>query len=191
MIDLKLFYNEFCEYLDGKIKWSKKKSEITKLVFNFFKERNQKENIPFIEKKEYMTIDYIWRYKMPEYSHDTIALALEHEVSVRKINDFLDDEVQHLIDIKAENKIGIFYPTAGDEKALKDGIKDRLKKTRQLSSKIEKYLFIFGIPTTQMGKIIMLFKGIIFSWDQHNNVETILLTEKIIKQQSATKELTS
>jgi hypothetical protein len=183
MIDFNSLFNEFCEYLDGKIKWSGKKSDLTKIMFDFFKGRNQKEHIPLIEIKEYMRIDYIWRYKTPEYSSDTIALALEHEVSEKKINDILNNEVQHLIDIKAERKIGIFYPTTGDVKSLKDGIEERLKKARPLSSMSEKYLFIFVLPTTQEGVRSMLFKGFIFSWNQDNNVEIVSLKEMIIKQQ--------
>jgi len=43
MIDLKAIFKEFCEYLNGKIKWAGKsrtfKKAITTLIFNFFEEK--------------------------------------------------------------------------------------------------------------------------------------------------------
>jgi len=39
-----------------------------------------------------------------------IQIALEHEISKRRTEDFLKEEIQRLIDIKARYKIGIFYP---------------------------------------------------------------------------------
>jgi len=43
MIDLKAIFKDFCEYLNGKIKWAGKsrtsKKAITTLIFNFFEEK--------------------------------------------------------------------------------------------------------------------------------------------------------
>jgi len=188
MIYFNSLYDEFGKYLDGKIKWSGKKSDLTKVVFDFFRKIIQKEYIPLIEKQEYMSIDYIWRYKIPVSSSDHIALALEHEASERKIDDILDKEVQHLIDIKAERKIGIFYPNLGDEKEIIDGIKKRLKNVRHLSTSLEQYLFIFGVSTSHAGVKSMLFNGFVFSWDQYNNLDTKPLEVIIIRQQSKNKD---
>src|SRR5574341_414912 len=111
MIDsLPKIFNEFCDYLDGKIKWSEKKTNLTELIFEFFSHEIKKGQSLLVEEREYMNIDYILRHKMPEYGDNIMELALEHEVSQRKPFDVLSHEVQHLIDIKATHKIGIFYP---------------------------------------------------------------------------------
>ncbi|RKX65626.1 MAG: hypothetical protein DRP41_02945 [Thermodesulfobacteriota bacterium] len=81
-----------------------------------------------------MLIDAIWRYPTPQYTDEGIQVALEHEISKRRVSDFLKEEIQRLIDIKAKYKIGIFYPSSEvDEKELKEGIEKKIKKFKILS----------------------------------------------------------
>jgi len=81
-----------------------------------------------------MLIDAIWRYPTPQYTDEEIQVALEHEISKRRVSDFLKEEIQRLIDIKAKYKIGIFYPSSEvDEKELKEGIEKKIKKFKILS----------------------------------------------------------
>jgi len=70
-----------------------------------------------LAKNEYMLIDQIWLEQYQE-----IILALEHEHRGANINYLLDKEVSHLIDLRAMNKIGIFYPNLGNEKTLINNI---------------------------------------------------------------------
>jgi len=48
-----------------------------------------------------MLIDAVWRYPKPSYTDESIQIALEHEISKRRTEDFLKEEIQRLIDIKA------------------------------------------------------------------------------------------
>lgn len=185
---LETIFKEFCNYLEGKIKWSGKertfREEITLLVFNFFDEvLSKKEGL--IKTSPYMLIDAIWRYPKPQYTDEGIQIALEHEISKRKISDFLNEEIQRLIDIKASNKIGIFYPSSEpDEKELREGIEMKLKASKYLANTGEKYLFIFGRPTKQRGEGIILFKAFLCSYDysDYRNLNTEILSEIHTKQ---------
>lgn len=124
---LETLFDEFCKYLDGKLLWSKTKDrEWTETIFKFFSNKNKAKAIPFVETKDYMRVDYIWRYPK-EYLKYNIELAVEHEGVERDIPTLLDHEIQYLIDLKARNKIGIFYPNQGDEKSLLDGVGQRIK----------------------------------------------------------------
>ncbi|MEM2780723.1 MAG: hypothetical protein QW791_07670 [Candidatus Bathyarchaeia archaeon] len=121
-------FDEFCKYLDGKLLWSETKDrEWTETIFEFFSNKNKAEATPFVEIKDYMRVDYVWRYDPKKYSVNDIELAVEHEGVERDISTLLDQELQHLIDLKARNKIGIFYPNLGDEKSLIDGVGQRIK----------------------------------------------------------------
>ncbi len=186
-------FDEFCNYLDGKIKWSAEKKNLTRLVFEFFSHRVDETQFTFVNETEYMNLDLILRHKMPEYSDNLIELALEHEVSQRKPFDFLSNEVQKLIDIKAKYKCGIFYPSAGDEEELKDKIQEKIKQASYLSVPWEEYLFIFGFPTTQGARRSILFKAVHFTWerhDQYQNLRIQQLKERVIKQTEALKRPT-
>jgi len=183
---LETIFKEFCDYLDGKVKWSEKKVDLTKLIFEFFS-KNIKED-KLVEKKEYMNLDYILRGKIPEYSTNDIVLAVEHEVSYRKPEDVISHEVQHLADIEAKYKIGIFYPSAGDEERLKEKIQKTISRASYLSVPWEEYLFVFGSPTTSGGKRSILFKAFCFTWHRegdYQNLETKQLKEMVIKQRSS------
>jgi hypothetical protein len=184
----KEFFNNFCDYLEGKIKWSGKNKtkieEITALVFKFFDEEfSQKEGL--IKTAPYMLIDAVWRYPRPKYSDECIQIALEHEISKRRTEDFLKEEIQRLVDIKARYKIGIFYPASEvDEKTLISGIESKLKNSKYLSIPGEEYLFIFGRPTRQAGENVILFRAFHYSYDssEYRNVKIESLPEKVIAQ---------
>lgn len=190
IFSLSTFFDKFCDYLDGKIKWSEKKTNLTKLIFEFFSQVIGEQQSPLVEEKEYMMLDYTARQKIPEYSTNMIELALEHEVSQRKPLDVLSREVQHLVDIKAKYKIGVFYPSTGDENQLKKEIENKIKQSSYLSVPWEEYLFILGFPTTREGKRSILFKAFQFTWNRqgnYQNLEVKQLKERIIKQKETTK----
>lgn len=170
VIFLETLFDEFCKYLDGKLKWSERETKPkmwTKIIFNFFTQRNEKEAIPFLEKKEYMRVDYIWRYDTSRYSTNDIELAVEPENMMEKVDILINEEIQHLIDIKARNKIGIFYVSHGDEKEFIRKVQERIK-TQIIRSPIERYLIILGYTTTHHKKRAILFKG--FFFDQDGNL---------------------
>lgn len=188
MIYLTSLFKELCGYLNEKIKWSGKgktsKKTITELVFKFFdQEISQKEGL--IKTSLWMLIDAIWRYPKPKYTEECIQIALEHEISKRKISDFLETEIPRLIDVKAKYKIGIFYPSSDiDEKDLREVIKKKLQDSNILASPKEEFLFIFGRPNRQAGGKVILFKAFHYSYDysDYRNVEVEILNQIIINQ---------
>lgn len=154
-------FEKFCEYFGGKLRWTALSSkEWTNEILTFFLELNKLEPKPFEGKKEYMDIDYIWR----DDSY-CIRLAVEHE-NYPAVDEFLDSEIQHLIDIKADLKIAITYPSGGDEMEIIEKIKSRIKKSSDglgVYSTNENYLVIFGFSTRKtiegQSKPAILFKG--------------------------------
>jgi hypothetical protein len=162
-------FDEFCEYLDGKLRWTEtRRKEWTKIILKFFSEKNQAESTPYIEAKEHMRIDYIWRYDLSRYSINDIELAVEHEHERPKIDVLVNEEIQHLIDIKARNKIAIFYPASGDEKELIEKISERIR-AQSMKHPYEKYLIILGYPTTKEKKRAILFRG--FFFDENGEIK--------------------
>jgi len=187
MIDLENIFKKFCKYLNKKIKWAGKhktsKTEISSLVFGFFENEFSQKGL--IKISPYMLIDAIWRYPTPPYTDEGIQVALEHEISKRKVSDFLKEEIQRFIDIKAKYKIGIFYPPSEvDEKELKEGIEKKLKNSKYLAIPWEEYLFIFGKPSKKAGENIILFKAIHYSYDfsENRNLKITTFDPIIIKQ---------
>lgn len=188
MIYLNTLFDEFCKYLDKKLKWTQTQKGLwTNIIFEFFSGINKKETIPYTEKKDYMRIDYIWRYAFPNrYSIHDIELAVEHEGINRRIKEIIESEVQHLIDLKAKNKIGIFYISQGSEKKFLEEISKRIKAQSDLFKLFtenpyicEKYLIILGYATTTpRGERAILFKGFIFNVEGEKEGEM----EKIILQ---------
>lgn len=132
-----------------------------------------------------MLIDAVRRYQTPQYTDEGIQIALEHEISKRRICDFLKEEIQRFIDVKAKYKIGIFYPPSEiDEKSLKNGIEKKLQNSKFLAVPWEEYLFIFGKPSKEEGENVILFKGFHYSYDspQYKNLKTDSWGPIIIKQ---------
>lgn len=181
-------FKDFGEYLKEKIKWAGKgetsKKEITSLILKFFDEKfSQKEGL--IKTSPYMLIDAVWRYPKSKYTDEGIQIALEHEISKRKISDFLNEEIQRLIDIKAKYKIGIFYPSSEiDEEELKEGIEKKLQNSKYLAIPYEEYLFIFAKPSRKKGENVILFKAFHYSYDlsQYRNLKITSWNPIIIKQ---------
>ena len=171
MIYLKSLFEDFCKYLDGKLRWTETKhKEWTDSILKFFSEKNKAEVIPYVEEFNHMMVDYIWRYNPERYSMFDIELAVEHEGQEKDITTLVEKEIQHLIDLKARNKVGIFYPRMGDEKEFIKKIKNRIA-SQSTAFKIndEKYLIILGYATTKMGKRAILFKGFIL--DQNGTLQ--------------------
>lgn len=182
-IFLEGFFKDFCSYLEGKLSWTETKDkEWTKCVLNFFKEKNKAETIPFIERTNHMDVDYIWRYSPNNYSFSDIELAVEHEGQEKDINVLLTEEIQHLIDLKANHKVGIFYISLGDEKEFIEKIKRMIAyqlPTNQTTN--ERYLIILGYTVRKAGKKSILFKG--FFFDGKGEIEKHI--EQTILQQSS------
>jgi hypothetical protein len=185
MIYLKSLFEDFCKYLDGKLRWTESKDkEWTDSVLKFFSEKNKAEAIPYIEEFEHMRVDYIWRFNPDRYSIFDIELAVEHEGQEKNIDTLVGEEIQHLIDLKAKNKVGIFYPRMGDEKEFIEKIRNKIaSQSGPFRIEYEKYLIMLGYTTTKMGKRAMLFKGFIF--DQMGTLQE--QTEQTILQKLSIK----
>jgi len=148
LLSISDIYDEFCKYFDGKMKWSAAKdSEWTENILKFFSEfRASKEKLlvgyRLVEAREYMSIDLTWRAMTSSTSH--IELAVEHE-NTGNVKPFLKQEIQHLIDLKADNKIAITYPHIGDEETLVRGVCDAIKT--DVRQRGEEYLLLLGFAT--------------------------------------------
>lgn len=160
-IDLEKLFEEFCNYLNGKLRWKDKSKVWTETVFGFFTEYNRKQHIPYVEAREHMRVDYIWRLDYPKYSKNDIVLAVEHENEVNVIDELLKEEIRHLIDIKAYNKVGIFYIHHGDEKEFLEKISESIKASTPFNW--EKYLIILGYSTWRKRKLAIRFKAVFFN----------------------------
>jgi len=162
-------FNTFCEYLNGKLKWSETKDkEWTQTVFQFFSAENTRETIPYVEIREHMNVDYILRYDSSKYSFNDIELAVEHEASENRVDVLVSEEIQNLVDIRARNKVAIFYPSAGDEANLLDKIQKKIKSVSTRYQLEEEYLIILGYTTTTEGKRAILWRA--FYLDKAGNL---------------------
>jgi hypothetical protein len=99
-----------------------------------------------------MQIDQVWWSEVND-----IELALEHELQVRRAGKLVQQEVRHLIDIKALRKVMIAYLSEPDEKSLIDNTVNWLK-TRRLNLTQEQYMIIIGRPTTKEGTRGLLYR---------------------------------
>ncbi len=128
----------------------------TEAILRFFEEEAQKQKVR--PQREYMTLDLVWWSPLTH-----MTLALEHENSHKAINKFLDEEVSHLLDVRADRKVGIFYPSVGDEKILVKNIEERLRYRYQgRPIPYERYLFILGFPTRKQREPAIQFKAYYF-----------------------------
>jgi len=142
---LEEIFREYCKYFDGKLRWTQRKRKFTAASLDFFSNLGKlKGNIR--EEKEYLRLDYVWHAEKENSHH--LELAVEHENEC-KIAEFLSKEIQHLIDVKADNKIAITYPTLGDESDLVGIIQEKIKSAKRKLSTPENYLLIFGFSTTK------------------------------------------
>ena len=106
-----------------------------------------------------MRVDYLWRNN----NTGDILLAVEHENAVSKIQRLLSEEIQHLVDLKAIQKIAIVYPSLGDVERLLVGFGRKLQ-SRQYHLAIgilpaEEYLIIVGHTTRSDGRPAMEWKA--------------------------------
>lgn len=107
VISLPEFYEKLCERLNSRLPW--KQGERTKA---FLKEVKALANPDTDPEEEYMAIDLVWRTK-DQVPH--IELAFEHENDERP--PFLEKEIQHLLDLNADNKVAVTYlPNYYEEK---------------------------------------------------------------------------
>jgi len=133
-----------------------KGTSYTDAILNFFWEEALKQKAR--PQREYMNLDMVW---WSPWSH--ITLAFEHENSHKRVNKFLNEEVSHLLDVRADRKVGIFYPNTGDEKILVRNIEEHLRyRARGRPIPYERYLFILGFPTRKQGKPAIQFKPYYF-----------------------------
>jgi len=127
----------------------------TQLVLRFFEQEAAKENC--LIESNYMLVDQVWRGKSRE-----IVLALEHENTERIVNRLLEKEVAHLIDLRSRMKVGIFYPSAGDEATLMKEIHLRISNAAaSVQIPGEQYMFILGFTTRKEGQQAIQFKATI------------------------------
>ena len=179
MLNLQHIFDKFCENMEGKLSMDMPSSEWTRIVKEFFIEYCQKSGHYFTMYENYMLVDWIWRSDPKVYSTSSIELAVEHEHK-SNIDKLLDEEVQHLIDIKAVNKVGIFYPHAGDENEFLKKIKSKIENQSsgvKLSWE-ENFLIVLGYPTKKRGEKALLFKAFFFD----KNGGRIDSREKVILQ---------
>lgn len=196
-LDLSALFTHFCEYLDGKLKWSgepKLLSTWTKTVFPFFDSEIKKQGLlseHLYSKQHYALLDYVWIYDRETYPQTRfLHLAVEHE-NKRDMNEFLDKEINHLIDIKTCYKVAIGYPRHREETELLEKIRKKIESFHlhsPLTISNEEYLIIFGFSDTLNGKPAIMFKGYII--DQTGKLVTIEPLEKTVYQKR-TKKLKS
>lgn len=128
-------------------------AEWTELVLSYFAEQAKLETAEPI--REYMLVDQVWRGRWQE-----LVFALEHEHGT-DVNELLTHEVAHLVDLRAKQKVGIFYPNLGDENDLMEGIKKRISSVGLFFPLQEEYMFILGFSTRKQGRPAIKFKGYI------------------------------
>ena len=141
MFDLKQLFERFCEYSNEKLYWDMDSGEWTKLVLDFFGQEGKSRKVNV--ESNYMLIDQVWRGTRHE-----ILLALEHE-NKGDMTEILNKEVEHLIDLRALQKIGIFYPSEGDEKDFLDKALSKIMERKEAIPLQEQYALILGRSTTK------------------------------------------
>jgi len=164
-LDLADVFTDFTSWLDHKLKWSgipSVKSVWTKTIFSYFSDLRDRQGFKeyLLEEYNYLNVDYVWIYDRKDYPQQHfIELAVEHE-NQRDVKTFLTQEIQHLIDMKADNKIAITYPHIGREEPLIADICNRIRWCIR-KTESEKYLVILGYPTKMRRKSAINFKGYI------------------------------
>ncbi|MCI0407281.1 MAG: hypothetical protein L0191_01745 [Acidobacteria bacterium] len=150
-------FQTFAEHTEGRLRLSASRRERTRIIIEFF--RTYLEAQGFGEpRREYMGIDAVWRD--PNFGH--IALALEHENS-HDMKEFLANEMQHLVDIKAQTKVAIGYPHAGEETWALAEIRKLIQGIINMTSNVfgEQYLVMFGTSTWHEKRRAIQWKGYI------------------------------
>lgn len=104
------------------------------------------------------TWELIAAWRDPYLEH--IAVALEHENS-HDIKEFISKEIRHLVDLKAEAKVGVAYPHMGEETNALSEISRIIQGAANMTAELfgENYLLIFGSNTWQGKKQAIQWKG--------------------------------
>lgn len=154
-VNLHDIFEHFCESTDGKIRWGENRRARTRLVLDFFHEYMKARGFGDAT-AEYMEIDAIWRDPHLDY----IALALEHENS-HDMRELIEQEMRHLVDLKAEAKVIIAYPHTGEEKSTLEKITRLIQQGANMTSDLlgEAYLIVFGFNTWHNKKPAIQWKG--------------------------------
>lgn len=156
-VRLEDIFSGLCNHLNYKLRWSGTRRRFTDAVFSYFSQLAEKEEC-VTEERNYLTVDYVWHWKMPPFAHyQYIELAVEHE-NKGDVDKFLNEEIQHLIDVKADKKVAITYPQLGDEIRLIGGVKSRIHCCLRRFP-LEKYLIILGFATRMNRKPAIRFHG--------------------------------
>lgn len=156
MVNLLGLFNHLGDKSEGQLSWDNKGSAWTQWMFQCFDGYvNDTHNAA--GQSNYMNIDRVWRD--PNLSY--LLLAFEHENNfVRK--DFLGQEIQHVIDLKATCKLAITYLQLGEEE---DTVKEiSLLLSRRTLVRIgdpftEEYLIVFEFATRKDRETAILWKG--------------------------------
>ena len=109
MLYLDKLFEDLCNFLDGKLRWGRRKGgkiRFTGVVLTFF-ERIAEQEANLYGEKEYLGIDYVIRNETETCRGIELAVEHENEFLSRDKDDFIRKEIQHLIDIKASNKVAI------------------------------------------------------------------------------------
>lgn len=156
MISLPSLFNHLAEKSDGQLSWADKDRNWTQWMFQCF-DGYVMATCGAEGVSNYMDIDRVWR----DVGLGYLILALEHENNfVRK--DFLSQEIQHLIDLKATHKVAITYPQLGEEEETIKEVCSLLNRStwlRLVDYCTDEYLIVFGFATKKDGKPAILWKG--------------------------------
>lgn len=177
MVNLVSLFNHLGEKSEGQLKWVEKDKTWTQWILQCFDDyMGSNHSVTGIS--NYMGIDRVWR----DSGLNCLILALEHENKFDR-EGFLDQEIQHLIDLKATCKVAITYPQHGEEEETIKEICDLISRNTILSLPQpfqEEYLIIFGFATRKEGQSVILWKGYTI-----NNVGKLLDTQtKVVVQAS-------
>jgi len=174
-------FDKFCAYFEGRLKWHDSDERWTQEIFAFFSKENAAQiPLPYVENREHMEIDYIWRYNRKRYSINDIELALESENQEKRVDELISHEIKHLVDIRAHYKIAILNPSMGDEDQLIDKISGTIKGVSEGYRIPEEYLIILAYPTTMSGRRAILWRGYFFD---KNGKETNMKEKRVLQRQ--------
>jgi hypothetical protein len=179
-VNLHELFQKFADHTEGQFRFADPATDRTRLVTEFFADYLRSLGLGEPH-REYMGIDAVWRDPHLGY----IALALEHENS-HDIKDFLAKEMQHLVDIKAETKVAIAYPHAGEETSALAEIRKLIQVVTNMTSNVfgEQYLLVFGMNTWQEKRRAIQWKA--YFMDRSGEIQG--QREHVVRQAAAKDE---
>src|SRR5574337_1765116 len=158
-VNLYDLFHKFADHTAGRFRLGAPRKERTRFVMEFLREYLRSGGFEEPQ-REYMAIDAVWRD--PYLGH--IALAVEHE-NTHDIREFINKEVQHLVDVKAEAKVAIAYPHMGEETSALAEITTKIQRAANMTAELsgETYLLVFGANTWQEKKKAIRWKGYVIN----------------------------